>query len=257
VEIIDMGFDEYENERFDGRYYDLQTRDRLEDIAFFKRQVKKYGEPVLELGCGTGRITIPIAEDGIRITGLDISEIMLSRAREKAAEKGTDIEWIKADWHNFKLNKKFNVILLPFNSISLIYDLKRIEAFFSCVKEHLSESGRFVIDFFNPRFDFLVGDKTKNYHVADYPNPDGKGVVTITQDSVYDASTQINKIKRHYKIGEEEYTMDLDVRVYFPQELDSLLHYNGFEIEAKYGNYDEEPFASESQIQLIVCRKRN
>ena len=73
---------------WDGRHYDLKYRDLKEDLPFWLDQVEKYGEPVLELGCGTGRITLPLTEKGIAITGLDISEPMLSLARKKAEERG-------------------------------------------------------------------------------------------------------------------------------------------------------------------------
>jgi len=63
------------------------NRDFVDDIPFYLRQIGKYGEPVLELGCGTGRITIPIAERGIQVTGLDISDSMLAHAKKKTAEK--------------------------------------------------------------------------------------------------------------------------------------------------------------------------
>ena len=67
----------------DGRHYDLQNRDIVEDIPFYLRQIRKHGEPVLELACGTGRITIPLSSKGIKITGLDISESMLEQAKKK------------------------------------------------------------------------------------------------------------------------------------------------------------------------------
>jgi len=72
---------------WDGQHYDLQNRDYVNDIPFYLRKARQYSEPILELACGTGRITIPIAEQGIDITGLDISEPMISYAKKKAKEK--------------------------------------------------------------------------------------------------------------------------------------------------------------------------
>jgi len=239
----------------DGRHYDLQNKDFVDDIPFYLRQIKKYGEPVLELACGTGRITIPIAEEGIQITGLDISEPMLSQAKRKAAIKGINVGWIKADCRNFKLNKKFNLIFFPFNSIAHLQDLESTKSCFSCVKMHLKDKGRFIIDVFNPRLDILIRDPSKLYPVAEYPDPDGKGTVVITENSTYDAATQINRIKWYYKIGiqTKEVVEELNMRIFYPQELDALLFYNGFTIEVKFGNYDETPLESTSPKQLIVC----
>lgn len=239
----------------DGRHYDLQTRDFVDDIPFYLGQIKKYGQPVLELACGTGRITIPLAEKGVRISGLDVSEPMLAQAKRKAAKKGIQVEWIKADCRSFQLNQKFHLIFIPVNSITHLHDLESLEALFSCVKEHLTDKGRFVIDVFNPRLDILMRDPTKRYPVAEYPDPDGQGTVIVTENNVYDAASQTNRIKWYYKAGEgkEERVIENNMRILFPQELDVLLHHNGFVIEAKFGNYDQTPFASGSPKQLIVC----
>lgn len=237
----------------DGRHYDLQIN-HLDDLTFYLHQIGIYGEPVLELACGTGRLTIPIAEQGIHITGLDISEGMLSQAKIKANKKGVKIDWIKADCRNFNLKKKFNFIFLPANSIAHLHDLESIEACFSCVKKHLATKGRFVIDIFNPSLNILTRDSSKHYPVAEYPDPDGKGTVVITENNVYDDANQINRIKWYYKIdNKEEYVKELNMRIFYPQELDELLHYNGFIIEAKFGNYNMESFVSTSKKQLVVC----
>ncbi|RLF93231.1 class I SAM-dependent methyltransferase [Thermococci archaeon] len=240
----------------DGRHYDCQTKDFVEDIPFYLRQIKKYGEPVLELACGTGRITIPVAEKGIKITGLDVLESMLSHAKRKAAEKEVDIEWIKADCRNFKLNKKFNLIFFPFNSFLHLHNLESYEACFSCVKDHLTDQGRFIIDIFNPNLDILRRDPSEKFPVSEYEDPDGKGTVKISEQTSYDTSTQLMHIKWHYKIGNQEFIKEWKNRILFPKEIDTLLIYNGFRIETKFGNYDETPFDSMSQKQLIVCHSK-
>ncbi len=242
---------------YNGRHYDLMYQDLLDDIPFYLNQVKKYGEPVLELACGTGRITIPLAEQGIQITGLDIKDSMLDQAKRKSMEKGLNIEWIKSDCRDFSLKDKFNLIFISLNSIALLHEPKSIEACFSCVKQHLSDNSRFIIDIFNPIIDILIRDPSKRYPVTEYPDPDGRGKVVITVNNVYDKDTQINRITWYYRIGDrkEEIIEELIIRIYFPQELDLLLYNNGFTIEAKYGNYDETPFVSSSPKQIVVCRK--
>jgi SAM-dependent methyltransferase len=243
----------------DGRHYDLQNSGFVEDIPFYLRQVKKYGEPVLELACGTGRITIPMAEQRIRITGLDISEPMLSQARKKAAMKGVDVEWVQADCREFKLGKKFRLIFFPFNSITHLHDLESIEACFSCVRRHLARDGRFIIDVFVPSMGILMRDPLKRYPVAEYPDPDGNGTVTITESNVYDSAAQINRIKWYYRIGVggREFVKENNMRMFYPQELDALLKYNGFVIEARFDSYGETPFTSESGKQLVICYRRD
>jgi ubiquinone/menaquinone biosynthesis C-methylase UbiE len=242
----------------DGRHYDLQNINFVEDIPFYFRQIQKYGQPVLEVACGTGRITIPLAEKGIEITGLDASESMLAQARQKASQKNVIVTWIRADCRDFQLNQKFPLIFIPFNSITHLHDPGSLEALFSCVRIHLADEGRFVIDVFNPRLDILLRDPKGRYPVAEYADPDGRGKVVVTENNVYDAASQINRIKWYYKIEseEKERVVENNMRILFPQELDGLLHYNGFSIEAKFGDYDQSSFRSTSPKQLVVCSSK-
>ena len=240
----------------DGRHYDLLNKRVIDDIPFYIQQAKKHGDPVLELACGTGRVTIPLAESGINITGIDISESMLSHAQAKTKKKKVTIEWIKADCRDFKLNEKFNLIIFPFNTIAILEDLKSVESCFLCVRNHLNDNGRFIIDFFNPQLDMLTKDPNECDVIAKYSDPDGKGKIIVAESHFYDAASQISRVKNYYMIGnQKEVAVGFNMRIFYPQELDALVHYNGFTIEAKYGNYNESPFVSESSKQLIVCSK--
>lgn len=140
-----------------------------------------------------------------------------------------------------------------------IYDLEDIESCFSRVKKHLKSKGRFIIDIFNPRLDVLLRDPQKRYphSIAEYPNPYGKGVVKMTESNVYDDASQINRIKIYYKIGKkrEDREEKLNMKIFYPQEIDAILKYNGFTIEKKFGNYDETSFKSGSPKQIIVMFK--
>ena len=250
----------------DGRHYDLITAalaayhreasgDHVGGVSFYVRQASKCGGPVLELACGTGRIAIPIAEQGVQVTGLDISESMLTHARRKAAEKGVSTEWVRADCRDFRLNRRFSLIFLAYNSLGHLHDLESVAACLLCVRRHLRREGRFIVDFFNPRLDILTRDPSARSPVAEYPDPDGRGTVVVTESNTYEADTQINRIRWHYRVGEErEYSEELNLRMFYPRELDALLHYNGFTIEAKFGDFDESAFTSTSPKQIVVCR---
>ena len=243
---------------FDGRHYDLQNGDYEDDIPFYVKMAETYGEPVLELACGTGRIAIPLARKGWQITGLDPTESMLTEAKRKAVSADVTIEWFQGDCRDFALGKKFNMIFFPFNSIAVLHDLEDISGCFNCVRKHLKKHGRFIIDIFNPRFDILTRNPDERFPVTEYPDPAGNGQVVVTESNVYDCATQISHIKWYYKFGDapEEIIEDLNLRIFFPQELDALLQFHGLEIDAKYGDFDETPFVSDSQKQLVVCRKR-
>jgi SAM-dependent methyltransferase len=240
---------------FDGRHYDLQHRGITDDIPLYLDMARRYGGPILELACGTGRVTIPLAQAGFDVTGIDISRSMLNRARTKAEEAGVSVKWLETDCRDFSLTQRYRLVLFPFNSLAHLHDIESIEKCFACVRAHLAPAGRFLIDIFNPRLDILLRDASERYPVAEYEDPDGKGTVVITENNIYDRATQINRIKWYYRIGDSgrEFVRELNMRIFYPQELDGLLHFSGFALDHRYGDCDRRPFSSESPRQIVVC----
>lgn len=240
---------------FDGTHYDTWTEREI-DIPFYKKQVKKYGDPVLELGCGTGRITIPIAREGYDITGLDLSDRLLRRALDKAKSDDIDIKLIKGDMRNFSLEKSFNLIFIPFNSIHHILTLDEMEKVLNNVKKHLKPGGRFIVEFFNPDLDVLNRDPNEEHEVTEYQNPDGKGEVKVTECTDYERAKQLMHLTWYYDLEENTKKREWTVRVWFPREVDAILKYNDFEIEQKYGDFDESQMTNNSAQQILICKKR-
>ena len=241
----------------DSRFYDLVidsqgTSDQ--GLAFFLDHAKKYGDPVLDLACGTGRVTIPLIEAGFSVVGLDISEPMLDYAREKAKSKGLQGEWIRGDMANFDLKQKFNLILLAGATIGHLETLESLEGCLSSVRRHLTRTGRFIFGTFNPNLQILTRDSTTRFPVTEFVDPDSQEKVIITERSEYDKATQLHRFRRYHRIGQQETTWDVTLKMYFPQELNALLKYNGFVIDEKYGNYEGLPFESSSAVQILVCR---
>ncbi|MBS3781482.1 MAG: class I SAM-dependent methyltransferase [Candidatus Thermoplasmatota archaeon] len=240
---------------FDGKHYDAWTEREI-DIPFYKKQVKKYGEPVLELGCGTGRITIPIARDGHKIIGLDLSEKLLKRAKEKSKKDDLNIDWIIGDMRDFSLDKRFNLIFIPFNTIHHILTLEDMEKVLENVKEHLEPNGRFMVELFNPDLDILNRDPKEEHEVLEYKNPDGDEEIKVTETTDYEKAKQLMHLTWFYELDDEMVEREWTIRVWFPKEVNAILKYNGFKIEKKYGDFDESTFTNNSGQQIIVCEKR-
>jgi len=252
--------EEFENPYLDGEHYDAMHQHLEDDIPFYIDCIERYGEPVLELACGTGRVTIPLAKEDVDITGLDFSETMLKRAREKAAQNNIDMEFIKGDMRDFSLDRKFNTILLPVNTMLRLTEFEDYESLFSNVHQHLSEKGRFIFEIFNPDFDILTNalDQTseEESEVIEYDDPYGKGKVQITERTDFDPSTHILDMNWYYYINDElEAIKDWNLRILFPKEIDALLRYNGFKVEKKYGDFDRSEFSRNSNTQIIICKK--
>lgn len=242
----------------DPKLYDAVFGTMAGDLDFFVQRAAASHGPALEIACGTGRITIPIAQHGVEVTGLDISKAMLDEARNKAQQSGLNIEWIEADCRRFVAPKKFALIFIGFNSLLHLHDRVSMERFLSCVCEHLLPEGKFMFDIFSPSIEFLVEHSGHRRETQRLTDP-YSGLPALVEEMVeYDAASQVNKSTLFFSVGDKRDVRvhDLRLRCYFPQEIDALLHYNGFEVVEKLGDYDGTPFSSKSMKQIATCRLR-
>jgi len=236
---------------YDANVYDGMNTD-LSDLKFYKKWLpKNKGARILELCCGTGRLTIPIAKDGYNISGVDNTSSMLEQAKVKALEADLDVEFIEADIRTLDLPEKYDLIFIPFNSIHHLYQTKDLFKALNVVKNLLNENGVFLLDCYNPNIQYIT--EKGQAEIAEYKTKDGREVL-IKQKMRYESRTQINRIEWHYYInGEFDSLQNLDMRLYFPQELDSYLEQNGFTIIHKFGDFKEEEFTDSSGKQIFVC----
>ena len=225
----------------------------LSDLEFYKKWLPQNKDAkILELCCGTGRLTIPIAKDGYNICGVDYTPSMLEQAKAKATEAGLRIDFIEADIRTLGLQEQFDLIFIPFNSIHHLYRNEDLFKALDNVKKHLKDGGLFLFDCFNPNIQYIVENEKRQAVIAEYKTDDGRNVL-IKQTMRYESATQINRIEWHYSInGEFHSIQNLDMRLFFPQELDSYLKQAGFNIIHKFGGFGEEAFSNESEKQIYV-----
>lgn len=237
---------------YDANIYDgLNTF--LSDLQFYKKWLPTHKDArILELCCGTGRLTIPIAKDGYTICGVDYTPSMLEQAKSKATKAGVKINFMEADIRTLALQEKFDLIFIPFNSIHHLYRNEDLFKTLECVKNHLKEGGLFLLDCFNPNMPYIVENEKGQAVIAEYTTSDGRAVL-IKQTMHYESATQINRIEWHYFInGKFDSTQNLDMRLFFPQELDSYLERTGFNILHKFGSFEEELFGDQSEKQIYI-----
>ncbi len=239
----------------DADEYDLLHRDVVEDIPFFINLAEEVGGPVLELGCGTGRIALPIARRGMEVVGMDLSYSMVGKAMGRAKGENLPVRCFVGDMRRFVLKRRFPLIIVPFNAFSHLYTLEDIRGFFESVSGVLDEKGRLVVDVFNPDADILRGSTVRRL-VGSYTDTEGRQVV-VYGTSWYDARTQINHVKWYFTRGEEEWVREFTMRVFFPQELMNYARLMGFEPLKIMGNYRGEMLKNSSpRIILVLGRAR-
>ena len=216
---------------------------------------KEKDSQILELCCGSGRLTIPLAKEGLKITGIDNSKTMLKQAKVKAKIEKLEINFIEADITNLDLTNKYDLIFIPFNSIHHLYENQNLFDAFKVVKKHLKDNGLFIFDCYNPNIQYITeAEKGKN-KIAEYITADNRKVI-IEQAMKYESKTQINRIEWHYFINDAFHSVqNLDMRMYFPQELDTYLKWSEFNILHKFGNFEENNFENNSEKQIFICKK--
>jgi SAM-dependent methyltransferase len=232
--------------------YDIFV-DLESDIPFWVNESKKDGE-VLELASGTGRVTIPIAMAGVKVTAVDISSDLLAILREKTRRNRLGVEIHEADMRSFRLDRRFPLVILPFNSIQEIVGPKDHKAVFLRVKEHLEDGGRFIVTIRNPNPHRRDGSNEKQ--VIEYTNQTNGHRVLYSSRTKTDTRKHVEVSYQTYK----EYDEDSKFigrrlfrnRYYVFQEgeFERLIESVGFRVKNLYGNYPYVKFTEDSPLRI-------
>lgn len=258
----------YQDYAFIADLYDhvVPYRER-QDVPFFVGAAQEAGGSVLEVGCGTGRVLIPTARAGIRITGLDLSTHMLQICRERLAKEPADVQarvtLIEADMRHFELGEQFPLITLPFRPFQHLTTVEDQLACLTTIHRHLAADGRLILDLFNPSFEALTKDNL-DQEFGDEPaftTPDGRQVIRRNKIVARDPFRQITQVELIYYVTypdgrEESLVHAFPMRYLFRYEAEHLLARAGFVIEHLYAGYDKSAYGSTYPGELIfVARK--
>src|SRR5579859_1523832 len=174
----------------DAWLYDQEFREREHEVPFYKRHAGSTKGEVLEIACGTGRITLPIAAAGIPITAVDASGPMIARARQKSLDAQLTVNWYVQDARSMNLGRRFGLAFMATNALQHLHDLASLRAFFSRAREHLDVDGRLIIDVFNPSIAKLARTLGAPYPHKTFTLLDGRQV-EVDADSEYLADDQL------------------------------------------------------------------
>jgi SAM-dependent methyltransferase len=242
----------------DPQTYDLVCDDYDEDRPLIEQWARSLGGPLLDLACGTGRMALRLAAQGYHVTGVDVMPEMIAHARQKAAERPVSIEWVVADARTVHLQKPFPFIFMLENAFQFFLTRADQEALLARVREHLHPKGRFLFETRNPSRRHLF--EVRHPEPQKITTPDG-GQLVITEQQHYDPMTQIQHYTSYYQWlysdGQHaEKALRTALRYVYPQEIEALLFYNGFQIDTCYGNWQQEPLTATSPAMIYVCQSR-
>jgi len=249
-------------------YYDESpvVQGRLQDVAFYREAAREFGDPVLELGCGTGRITVALAETGKRVTGLDLSERMLERAVQKRAglpvEARERVHLVQADMARFELGEKFRLVIIPFRPFQHLLEVQQQMDCLECGRKHLAPGGRLILDVFQTDAERIHDPvHMRETLVTEYRTRDGRQVRISERIAAFHRAEQINDVEMIYSVvhpggRQESLVFAWPLRYFFRYEVQHLLARCGFRITAEYGNFDRTPIRDESPEMIFVAESR-
>lgn len=243
----------------DAAYYDKTYRKRIRDVAFYVDLARSVRGPVLEYGIGSGRIAIEMARRGVEVTGIDLSRPMLARLSERLQEEIAEVRGrvraVRGDMRRVRLGERFSLVIAPFNVWLHLYTRRDVEQFLDRVRGHLTPRGRFVFDVSIPSPDDLGADPTRRYRAPRFRDPTTGDLVEYAERFDYDPIRQILLIEMEFSPGKHSaFTVPLTHRQFFPQELEALLHYNGFRGIAFSGDFTHRPPSAETDALIVSCR---
>jgi len=246
--------------------YVVPYRDRP-DLEFYIEAARESGGPVLEIGCGTGRVLIPIARSGIEILGLDLSPQMLSVCKQRLSQEPKEVQslaqLVEADMRDFELGRVFNLVTTPFRPFQHLTTMEDQLACLRCIHRHLAAGGRLILDLFNPSMTALTSEDLGEEIGEEPPftTPDGRRVVRRHQVLSRDYFKQIVHSELIYYVthpnGDKERLVHaFPFRYLFRFEVEHLLVRSGFEVEHVYADFDRSPYGSKYPGELIFVAKK-
>ena len=258
----------YQSSPLVARLYDqvIPYRDR-QDVDFFVQAAIDSGGPVLEVGCGTGRVLLPTARAGLAITGLDLSEYMLDVCRAALKEEPNEVqEWvnlIQGDMRDFDLKTKFNLVTTPFRPFQHLETVDDQISCLNCIHRHLEPGGLMILDIFNPSLAGITADTIGKEVDAEpeFTTPEGIKVRRFNKTNRRDHFKQVLDVELIYYLihpdgREERLVHAFKMRYLFRYEAEHLLARCGFEVLELYADYRKNPYGSAYPGELIFLARK-
>lgn len=247
------------------RYYDAENENVIDDLELYSTLAGEYGDPILDIGCGTGRVMLHLAMDGYRVTGLDTSKAMLERGKRKLKNR-LDLHdlavFYEGDALNYPLPEQYALILIPYNGLMHFQAVADQHTVLRHLADHLTDDGLLVIDLPNAGETFATLDDGAVTLERTFTEPESGHLVMQQSVSSLNRAEQLQYITWIYdEIGTDNVlrrtVAPLTLRYIFPTEMDLLLQINGLQRLERYGDYDRRLFEDGCSRLIVLARKRD
>lgn len=236
----------------DADFYDAEFKDRNFEVEFYKEQCCGCSS-ILEVACGTGRITIPLARSGANIAGTDISKDMIMKAKKNAMEEVVDISFHVQDARF--TDGDFDLIFIATNAFQHLLSYQHALEFLNACRSALSPGGKIIIDVQVPNIKKLSRkySEVRPYKIFSYL---GSEIVASLQGS-YDNVTQLYQFDIEYTQNQKVVKKkQVAMRMYYPQEFSLLFDIAKLSVLQSYGCYDKSKLKDSSSKQIYVLEQQ-
>jgi|FLYN01.1.fsa_nt_gi SAM-dependent methyltransferase len=246
------------------RFYDAENADKTDDLAFYSELAAEYGDPILDVGCGTGRVMLHLAQEGYRVHGIDNEDAMLERAKRKldALPHARDkLTFYLGDVLTYDLDGQFKLVLVPYNGLMHFHSQETQLALLRRLRQWTADDGLLALDLPNAGETFATQDSEALTLERTFIEPESGHLVMQQAVSVLDRVEQLMRVTWIY----DEITGDGAIkrtvapilfRYYFYPELLLLLQHSGFEVQAVYGDVDGSPFADGCPRMIVLAKPK-
>lgn len=248
------------------RFYDAENRDFTEDLAMYEQLLDETGGPVLDVGCGTGRVAFHLAMNrDVRVVGLDVSGAMLARARSRLARQrslASKITFLEADIVGFEHTERFGLVVFAFNGfMHLSRQADQLAALARIAQMLRKDGGLLVIDLPNAAHAYATVSEAHLVFERAFADPETGNTVMQHSISYIERAAQMLSILWVYDVvapdgSLKRFTAPLDLRYVFPAEMDLLLAGAGLARVEFYGGYDGAFFVDGAPRMITLARRR-
>lgn len=243
------------------KYYDLIHQELREDIEFALNLIKSLEDPILELGCGTGRLILPLARAGHVVTGLDNSTAMLEVARNHIKNESEEIQQrillVNGDMTSFRLEERYGLIIISHNTLMHL-TRQQAESCLKCVRDHLKPTGRLMIDVDNPMMMVDPSDDELLIHERTVIEPETGNIIVQVNSSWVDQQAQIRYFTWIIDSSPANggsiirTVVSTEFHYLFAHELELIFDSCSLVLREISGDYDSTPYSEESPRMLMV-----
>jgi SAM-dependent methyltransferase len=241
-------------------FYEQWAAHANDDVPFYVARAREARDPVVELGIGTGRVAIPIAQAGREVIGVDTSGAMLTEAARRVSLAGVSdkVRFVEADMRSFVADPPVELVIIPFRGFLHLLTVEDQLAALNSIHDSLVPGGRLALNFLVPDPAVQIEQNGHKISHGEFVDEHGRRC-EMWGMPIHDVTRQLLKLR----VGIDVYDGDtvdtvetaFDLRIVYRYEFEHLLARAGFEVEALYGGFDERPLEGDAREQIWVARK--